>query len=248
MIKSSSISLLRRNSNLAIALSALVVLFAAFVAIHPRGLSTYVLTIWFNQGTLLSLAAIAQFFVVLVRGVDLSVGPIVALTNVAASYLLVGSPGAIALGAAAVVALGVTCGFAERSHRGLWAHPADRRNACHRQHDLRPGAAVATDPWWKHRRKPVRCTHLRHLRHTDLGTPVVRHSHRADRSAASEPLWTDIIRDRICRIVSSHDRRAGRSGQARGLRSEWRVFCARRAIRQHGHVDGRSRRSALPTP
>ena len=110
-MKFSSIGFLRRNGNLAIALSALVVLFAAFIAIHPRGLSTYVLTIWFNQGTLLGLAAIAQFFVVLVRGVDLSVGPIVALTNVAASYLLVGSPGAIALGACAVVALGVACGL-----------------------------------------------------------------------------------------------------------------------------------------
>jgi ribose transport system permease protein len=105
-------SLLRRNRSLAITATALVVLFAIFISIHPRGLSTYVLTIWFNQGTLLGFAAIAQFFVVLVRGVDLSVGPIVALTNVAASYLLVGSPGQIALGTVAVLALGATCGLA----------------------------------------------------------------------------------------------------------------------------------------
>jgi ribose/xylose/arabinose/galactoside ABC-type transport system permease subunit len=105
-------SLLRRNRTLAITIAALVVLFAIFISIHPRGFSTYVLTIWFNQGTLLGLAAIAQFFVVLVRGVDLSVGPIVALTNVAASYLLVGSPGQIALGTVAVLALGATCGLA----------------------------------------------------------------------------------------------------------------------------------------
>lgn len=111
-LKSWSITLLRRNRNLAITLSALVVLFAAFITIHPRGLSTYVLTIWFNQGTLLGLAAIAQFFVVLVRGVDLSVGPVVALTNVAASYLLVGSPGAIAFGALIVVMIGASCGLA----------------------------------------------------------------------------------------------------------------------------------------
>lgn len=104
-------SLLRRNRSLAITIAALVVLFAIFIGIHPRGLSTYVLTIWFNQGTLLGLAAIAQFFVVLVRGVDLSVGPIVALTNVAASYLLIGSPGGIALGIVAVLALGAICGL-----------------------------------------------------------------------------------------------------------------------------------------
>jgi len=105
-------SLLRRNRSLAITVAALAVLFATFIAIHPRGFSTYVLTIWFNQGALLGLAAIAQFFVVLVRGVDLSVGPIIALTNVAASYLLVGSPASIALGVIAVLALGAICGLA----------------------------------------------------------------------------------------------------------------------------------------
>ncbi len=103
---------LGRHRSLAIALAALAVLFAAFISIHPRGFSTYVLTIWSNQGALLGLAAIAQFFVVLVRGVDLSVGPIIALTNVAASFLLVGSPAAIAAGAVAVLALGVACGLA----------------------------------------------------------------------------------------------------------------------------------------
>jgi ribose transport system permease protein len=105
-------TLLRRNRSLAITIAALAVLFATFIAIHPRGFSTYVLTIWFNQGTLLGLAAIAQFFVVLVRGVDLSVGPTIALTNVMASYLLVGSPVGIAFGIVAVLVLGVACGLA----------------------------------------------------------------------------------------------------------------------------------------
>lgn len=104
-------SLLRRNRSLVITIAALAVLFATFIAIHPRGFSTYVITIWFNQGTLLGLAAIAQFFVVLVRGVDLSVGPTIALTNVAASYLLLGSPGAIAFGIITVLLLGTICGL-----------------------------------------------------------------------------------------------------------------------------------------
>ena len=88
----------------------LAALFALYMAIHPRGLSVYVLTIWSNQGALLALAAIAQFFVVLVRGIDLSVGPVVALTNVAASHLVSGSASEVALGVLAVIAVGACCG------------------------------------------------------------------------------------------------------------------------------------------
>jgi ribose/xylose/arabinose/galactoside ABC-type transport system permease subunit len=102
---------LRHNAKEAIAALALVVLFACYIAIHPRGFSTYVVTIWANQGALLGLAAIAQFFVVLVKGIDLSVGSIIALTNVVASFLLHGSPVSIALGMVAVLAVGVACGL-----------------------------------------------------------------------------------------------------------------------------------------
>ena len=105
-------SILRRHARLCISAALLAVLFALYIAIHPRGLSVYVLTIWSNQGTLLALAALAQFFVVLVRGIDLSVGPVVALTNVVASYLLSGSPLQIAGGLVAVLVLGAVCGLA----------------------------------------------------------------------------------------------------------------------------------------
>ena len=104
-------SWLRQNAKEAIAALALVVLFAGYMAIHPRGFSTYVVTIWSNQGALLGLAAIAQFFVVLVKGIDLSVGSIIALTNVVGSFLLNGSPTSIALGMVAVLAVGVACGL-----------------------------------------------------------------------------------------------------------------------------------------
>jgi len=102
---------LRSNAKEVIAAIALVVLFAGYIAIHPRGFSTYVITIWSNQGALLGLAAIAQFFVVLVKGIDLSVGSIIALTNVAASFLLNGSPASIAFGILAVLAVGLACGL-----------------------------------------------------------------------------------------------------------------------------------------
>jgi ribose transport system permease protein len=101
-----------RLSRTAIAGLLLAILFALYIAIHPRGLSVYVLTIWANQGTLLALAAIAQFFVVLVRGIDLSVGPVIALTNVVASYVVSGSPLQGAAGVALVLAVGIACGVA----------------------------------------------------------------------------------------------------------------------------------------
>ncbi len=99
-------------SRTAIAGLLLAILFAVFIAIHPRGMSVYVLTIWANQGTLLALAAIAQFFVVLVRGIDLSVGPVIALTNVIASYVVSGSQTQVAGGVALVLLVGIACGMA----------------------------------------------------------------------------------------------------------------------------------------
>ena len=101
-----------RLSRTAIAGLLLAFLFTLYIAIHPRGLSVYVLTIWANQGTLLALASIAQFFVVLVRGIDLSVGPVIALTNVVASYVVSGSPLQVAAGIVLVLAVGIACGVA----------------------------------------------------------------------------------------------------------------------------------------
>ena len=103
--------LLRKNFRNLITVGALAVLFMAFIHLHPRGFSTYVLTIWSNQCTLLALAALAQFSVVLISGIDLSVGAMVALTNVVASYTLVGSGPEIALGFAIVILTGIACGL-----------------------------------------------------------------------------------------------------------------------------------------
>ena len=102
---------LRRHSRILIGGLALAILFTIYLATHPRGASIYVLTIWSNQGLLLALAAIAQFFVVLVRGIDLSVGPTVALTNVVASFLVHGEPAQVAVGLVASLSVGVLCGL-----------------------------------------------------------------------------------------------------------------------------------------
>ena len=101
----------RSNRREVIAGVVLVVLLAGYIGTHPRGASTYVMTIWANQGLILGLAACAQFFAVVVRGIDLSVGAIMALTNCIASYLLDGSALGIGFGMFAVVAAGAACGL-----------------------------------------------------------------------------------------------------------------------------------------
>ena len=89
----------------------LIVLLAIYLGTHPKGLSTYVVTIWANQAMILGLAAIAQFFAVVVRGIDLSVGSVMALTNTLASHLLERSAIGIAFGIVLVLAAGLACGL-----------------------------------------------------------------------------------------------------------------------------------------
>ncbi|MEM1344984.1 MAG: ABC transporter permease [Pseudomonadota bacterium] len=103
---------LRSNRREVLALVVLAVLLTLYLTTHPRGASTYVLTIWANQCLILGLAAAAQFFAVVVRGIDLSVGAVMALTNCLASHLLDGSVAGIALGMLAVLGAGALCGLA----------------------------------------------------------------------------------------------------------------------------------------
>tara|TARA_R110002074_G_scaffold91676_4_gene200400 strand:- start:381 stop:1346 length:966 start_codon:yes stop_codon:yes gene_type:complete len=103
--------LLKANQREAIAILVLTVLLTLYLTTHPTGANTYVITIWANQCLILALAAIAQFFAVIVRGIDLSVGAVMALTNCVASYLVIGSGIEMAFGIAAVLAVGVACGL-----------------------------------------------------------------------------------------------------------------------------------------
>ncbi|WP_300012581.1 ABC transporter permease [uncultured Roseobacter sp.] len=102
--------LLRANQRETIAFSVLVALLVSYLATHPAGPTTYVMTIWANQCLILALAAIAQFFAVIVRGIDLSVGAIMALTNCIASYLVIGTGAEMTFGIIIVLAAGVGCG------------------------------------------------------------------------------------------------------------------------------------------
>lgn len=102
---------IRSNRREVIAAVVLLVLLSLYLGTHPRGASTYVMTIWANQCLILGLAAIAQFFAVVVRGIDLSVGAVMALTNTLASHVLDGSAVGIGLGIIAVLAAGAACGL-----------------------------------------------------------------------------------------------------------------------------------------
>ncbi|MBV9758858.1 MAG: ABC transporter permease, partial [Alphaproteobacteria bacterium] len=102
---------LRLNQGLLLALAIFIALFAAFVSIHPRGLSAMVITSSANQGLALAFAAMAQTFPVLTGGLDLSVGTVLALTNCVASAVVDGSPTQIALGILLVLLTGIGCGL-----------------------------------------------------------------------------------------------------------------------------------------
>jgi ribose transport system permease protein len=93
-----------------LAAAAFAVMFAIYTANHPAGFTTNVVTTAANKGVLLALIAMAQTFVVLTAGIDLSVGMVFVLTNCLASWIVVGSATTTALGVAGVLAAGLTCG------------------------------------------------------------------------------------------------------------------------------------------
>jgi len=93
-----------------LAIAVFIVMFAVYAGNHPAGLTPNVATTAANKGVLLALVAMAQTFVVLTAGIDLSVGMVFVLANCLASHLVVGMPAQTALGVAAVLAAGLLCG------------------------------------------------------------------------------------------------------------------------------------------
>lgn len=87
-----------------------VLMFIIYASNHPAGFTANVVQTAANKGVLLALVAMAQTFVVLTAGIDLSVGMVFVLTNCLASWIVVGSVGAVALGIAGVLLTGLVCG------------------------------------------------------------------------------------------------------------------------------------------
>jgi ribose transport system permease protein len=92
------------------AFAIFVVMFSFYVMNHPAGFTPNVVQTAANKGVLLALVAMAQTFVVLTAGIDLSVGMVFILCNCLASYVLVGSPLMVVGGVVAVIATGALCG------------------------------------------------------------------------------------------------------------------------------------------
>ncbi|HEX7156272.1 MAG TPA: ABC transporter permease [Burkholderiaceae bacterium] len=101
---------LREQKGTLLACAGFVAMFAIYAGNHPAGLNANVATTAANKGTLLALVAMAQTFVVITSGIDLSVGMVLVLSNCLASAIVVGSPAATVAGAAGVLLMGSACG------------------------------------------------------------------------------------------------------------------------------------------
>lgn len=102
---------LSRHGRFAAVVAIFILVFAAYGVIHPRGLSIVTLTPWANQCVSLAFAAVGQLMAVITRGLDLSIGPVLALSNALGSQLLSGTPLQVVLGVLIVLAAGAGCGL-----------------------------------------------------------------------------------------------------------------------------------------
>jgi ribose transport system permease protein len=103
-------SFARRHIRALLAYGSFIPLLALYITLLPRFGPAQVTSIS-NQGATLAIAGMGQTIVVLTGGVDLSVGPIVALTNSVASVVLGASAGSVLLAFVGVLLVGALCGL-----------------------------------------------------------------------------------------------------------------------------------------
>ena len=102
---------LRQNAAFAVAVAMLVVLWAVYNGLHPRGFSSAVLIQNANESVVIVFVAIAQTLPVLLGGLDLSVGAVMTMTNCIASALMSGTPMQVLFGAIVTILSGTAFGF-----------------------------------------------------------------------------------------------------------------------------------------
>ena len=102
--------LLAQNRGTLLAIAFFVVMFAIYTSNHPAGFTANVVQTAANKGVLLALVAMAQTFVVITAGIDLSVGAVMVLTNCLASWIVVGTATSATLGVLGVLLTGLGCG------------------------------------------------------------------------------------------------------------------------------------------
>jgi ribose/xylose/arabinose/galactoside ABC-type transport system permease subunit len=88
-----------------------ILMFIIYVSNHPAGFTPNVVQTAANKATLLAFVAMAQCFVVITAGIDLSVGMILILCNCLASWLVVGTPFQTGIGVVVVLLAGLACGL-----------------------------------------------------------------------------------------------------------------------------------------
>ncbi len=101
---------LAQNRGTLLAIVFFVVMFAIYTSNHPAGFTANVVQTAANKGVLLALVAMAQTFVVITAGIDLSVGAVMVLTNCLASWIVVGTATSATLGILGVLLTGLVCG------------------------------------------------------------------------------------------------------------------------------------------
>lgn len=103
--------ILARHFRVFVAFAVMLILIILNAALKPRFFTLPVLTSTSNQAMTLVFAGMAQTSVVITGGIDLSVGPIISLTNSIASTLFTNSvPGAIGV-IGVVLVVGALCGL-----------------------------------------------------------------------------------------------------------------------------------------
>jgi ribose transport system permease protein len=102
---------LSQNVGPLLALALFALFYGAYNLYHPKGFTTTVLIQNANESLALIMAAMAQTVPVLAGGLDLSVGPVMTLTNCLASHLVSGSGWAMLLGSLACLAAGTLAGL-----------------------------------------------------------------------------------------------------------------------------------------
>lgn len=101
---------LRHHSGPLAALAVFVLMFALFLAQHPRSISVGIVTTAANKAALLAIVAMAQTLPVITRGLDLSVGMVMVMTSCLASVVVNGSALQVAGGVVLVIAAGAAAG------------------------------------------------------------------------------------------------------------------------------------------
>ena len=148
-----------RTAATLLAFALFVLMFAIYSSNHPAGFSANVVQTAANKGVLLALVAMAQTFVVITAGIDLSVGMVFVLTQLPCVVDRRGNaPGRRRSASSAFSLAGLACGAVNGLIVICRPPAADRRDDRDRRGLLRPRARPAADARRRRlrRRSPTR--------------------------------------------------------------------------------------------